>query len=270
MTRPLRTTLFAFGGVLLVGLIGSGALAGLVLASTHDVDSQKDFAFSGDQLKITTDGGSIHLVPGVAGNLHVDRTITDSIRGGNPTWKLEGTTLALDTNCPSFMSITCDGDYTVSVPLGIPITVRGDNGSITADGMRQQLDLRSNNGSIKVRDSSGNLKLTSNNGSISVDRTVADRLDFSTDNGSLRATLLNAPTYVKGSSDNGSAKLYLPRGPEAYNVQLSASNGSDKNNVRQDPMSPRLIDISSDNGSVKVDYASTATPTPVPTSAPAP
>ncbi|NUP31368.1 MAG: hypothetical protein HOU01_06580, partial [Streptomycetaceae bacterium] len=75
MTRPLRTTLFAFGGVLLVGLIGSGALAGLVLASTHDVDSQKDFAFSGDQLKITTDGGSIHLVPGVAGNLHVDRTI---------------------------------------------------------------------------------------------------------------------------------------------------------------------------------------------------
>jgi hypothetical protein len=262
MPRPLRATLFAVGGVLLAGLVGSGTLTLLQITSSHDIEASKDFAFNGDTLQIDTDGGAVHLVPGTAGNLHVDRRVTESIRGADPVWSLDGNKLRLDTNCPQFMTFTCDGHYTVTVPLGVPITVRGDDGSISVDNLHQPLDLRSDNGSIRVRDSSGNLKLQSDNGSISVDRTVADRVELSSDNGSLKVSLLNAPMYVKASADNGSARVYVPRGPETYNIRLSTSNGSKDNKLVSDPASPRTIDISTDNGSVKVDYAKPATPKP--------
>jgi hypothetical protein len=256
MPSPSRVALFTIGGVVLAGAIGSAAFTGIVLLSAHDDKARTQFVLTADTLVIESDGGGVKLVPGAPGVVNVDRTTTHAIRGAKPSWSMTGDKLKLDTNCPMFFSVNCDGNYTVTVPAAVKIvTVRNNNGAIRAEGMHKDLNLTSDNGSITVRDSVGNLKLDSDNGSINVDRSWADRIEASSDNGSLKVTLNNEPSFVRGSSDNGSARVTLPKGDRVYKVRVDSDNGSQNaDDIRHDPASPYLIDISSDNGSVRVVY----------------
>ncbi|MDI2128058.1 DUF4097 family beta strand repeat-containing protein [Yinghuangia seranimata] len=255
MSRPMRVALFTVGGVVAAASIGTAAYIGLVAVSSHDVKGHNDFLFSGQTLTITSDGGEINLVPGDAGVIKVDRTTTESINGSDPEWELSNGKLRLDTNCPSFLNLFCDGKYDVQVPKGVDIVVRDDNGSIHVNSLAQNLDLRSDNGSIHVNDSRvDNLRMESDNGSISVNRSFVQTLNASSDNGSFNAHLNSAPVFVKASSDNGSLKLYVPEGPETYKISASTDNGSkDIGSVRTAP-DGRPVTLSSDNGSVKMGY----------------
>ncbi|WP_436773557.1 DUF4097 family beta strand repeat-containing protein [Yinghuangia sp. YIM S09857] len=261
MPSAARVTLFTVGGAVLAFGVGSVAITGLVLLSSHDVKANERFEFAGDHLTITSDGGGVHLRTGAAGVVAVDRTVTESIWGADPEWDLDQSEskLRLDTNCPVMYSVNCDGDYKVTIPAEVKsVTVRNSNGSVTVDEMQvDAFDLESDNGSIKVRDSSvtGLLKMSSDNGSINVDRSLADRIDASSDNGSMKLTLRNEPSAVKASSDNGSLRLTLPTGDRNYKLTADSDNGSknvqDFENQLAVPDSPYTINLSSDNGSLR-------------------
>ncbi|MCF2529923.1 DUF4097 family beta strand repeat-containing protein [Yinghuangia soli] len=256
MPSPSRVALFTVGGVVLAGAIGSAAFTGIVLLSAHDDKAHTQFTLTADTLVIESDGGGVKLVPGEPGVVNVDRTTTHAIRGAKPKWSMAGDKLKLDTNCPMFFSVNCDGNYTVTVPAAVKVvTVRNNNGAIRAEGMHKDLNLTSDNGSITVRDSVGNLKMDSDNGSINVDRTWADRIEASSDNGSLKITLNNEPSWVKASSDNGSARLTLPQGDRVYKLKVDTDNGSkNTSGIKDSAASNFLLDVSSDNGSVRVNY----------------
>lgn len=258
MPSVAGVTLYTIGGVVLASGVGMTGYTGLMVLSSHDVSASQRFEISGDTLTVTSDGGGVHLKPGgVAGVVDVDRKTTDSINGAEPEWSMKDGKLRLDTNCSNFINVMCDGSYDVMVPPEIKyVTVRNDNGSVTADHMKvNTFDLTSDNGSIKVRDSvAGVLKLSSDNGSISVARSAADWVDAGSDNGSLGMTLTNEPHYVKASSDNGSLKVTLPRGEARYTVTADADNGSKSVDIPSET-SERILDLSSDNGSLRVRYS---------------
>ncbi|UGQ14366.1 DUF4097 domain-containing protein [Yinghuangia sp. ASG 101] len=267
MSSPMRVTLFTLGGALLVTGIGTAGYTGLVALSSHDVKASTEFDLPGNTLWITSDGGSVRLVRGEeTGKTSVDRTTTESIHGANPKWEMTDGRLRLDTNCPGFMSVMCEGKYTVTVPRNVTtVTVRNDNGAVRAEGLTMdRFDLRSNNGSINVRDSVGELKLQSDNGSISVNTSWADVIDAKSDNGSVKMTLQNEPQSVRAESDNGSVRVTVPESGTKYNVDAHTDNGS--RNVQSnlhDPYSLRTLTLLSDNGSVKAQYGAYP-PAPLP------
>ncbi len=258
MSSPMRVTLFTLGGALLVAGIGTAGYTGLVALSAHDVKASRQFDLPGNTLWITSDGGSVKLVRGdETGKTSVNRTTTESIHGADPEWEMTDGRLRLDTNCPGFMNVLCEGSYTVTVPRNVTtVTVRNDNGAVRAEGLTaDRFDLRSDNGSIKVRDSVGELKLESDNGSVSVETSWADTVDAKSDNGSIKVSLQNEPKSVRAESDNGSVRVTVPQSGARYVVDASTDNGS-KNipPTMHDPYADRTLTLKSDNGSVKAQY----------------
>lgn len=257
MATPARITVFSITGLLFAGMVGSVSYSGLVLLSSHDLAASTQFDLPGDTLTIESDDGGVRLVRGEPGPLRVDRKTTESIRGADPEWSLQGGTLRLETNCPTFFAVNCDGDYTVMVPPTVKtVKVRTGDGSISVRGLEADIDLYSGDGSVTVRDvRAATLKLSTGDGSVSVDRTAAGSVTASSGDGSVGLTLTEAPMHVKASTGDGSLRLTLPRTEDSYRTKISVGDGSQSIQIRQDPDSPRTVELSSGDGSVRAQYA---------------
>jgi hypothetical protein len=64
------------------------------------------------------------------------------------------------------------------------------------------------------------------------------------------------PTRVSAISGQGGVTVELPRGRTSYQVQATSGQGSVTNSVGDNPASARVIDASSGQGDVTVDYGS--------------
>ena len=71
------------------------------------------------------------------------------------------------------------------------------------------------------------------------------------DNGSIELSFATAPDLVVASSDNGSVTVALPRVEGGYDVRTSGDNNADVE-VVDDPSSPRMVDLETDNGSITI------------------
>ncbi|MFF7246406.1 DUF4097 family beta strand repeat-containing protein [Embleya sp. NPDC008237] len=255
MKRPLRTSLIFFGGVFTLGGILLAAWTGITLLSAHDVHATKVFTIGSANLVIDTDNGGVTLERGEPGKITVDRRITDSVNGPDPSWTLEGNRLKLRLNCPSFMGVACGGSYKIKIPLDIPLKVSTDNGSINASGLRQDMEFATNNGHIDIDDSAGNLSLSTDNGGIGVSRVSADRVSVQTDNGGVRLRFDTPPTNVKVRTDNGGVRISVPDDENSYRVSTATDNGGVRNEIGNDTRSNRVIDVRTDNGGIDMNRA---------------
>ncbi|MFI1378782.1 DUF4097 family beta strand repeat-containing protein [Embleya sp. NPDC020886] len=253
MKRPLRTSLIFFGGVFAITGILLAAWTGIIALSSHDVHDARTFTLTTGDLVIDTDNGGVTLEPGEPGRVIVDRRITDSINGPDPTWTLQGNRLKLRLNCPSFLGVSCGGSYRIKVPLDVPLRVGADNGSITASGLRQDMQFTTSNGHIGIDDSTGNLSLNTDNGGVSVSRVNADRVSVQTDNGGVRLRFDTAPTNVKVRTDNGGVHLSVPDDHNTYRVSTHTDNGGVNNDIGNDTRSNRVIDVRTDNGGIEMN-----------------
>jgi hypothetical protein len=255
MKRPLRTLLIVFGAVIAVGGILMAAWTGIILFSSHDVRTERTFQVATNDLVIDTDIGGVTIEPGEFGVIEVKRKVTDSVHGPVPTWSLEGNRLKLRLNCPGFFSITCDGSYAIKVPLGLPLAVSTDNGSVEASGLKQNMKFTTDNGHIAVSDSVGDLTLRSDNGGINVSRTTTNAISVTTDNGGIRLRLDNNPTKVTTRTDNGGIKITMPDDGVGYKIDVKTDNGGTDVGFVNDPRSPRSIVAKTDSGGISIQPA---------------
>lgn len=253
MKRPLRTSLIFFGGVFAIGGILLAAWTGITVLSSHDVRDQKAFALGSGDLVIDTDNGGVTLERGEPGKITVDRKVTHSINGPDPSWTLEGNRLKLRLHCPGFVNVNCGGSYRIKVPLDVPLHVSTNNGRISANGLRQDMRFDTDNGGIDISDSTGNLTLGTDNGGISVARVNAGRISVDTDNGGVRLRLDTAPTNVKVRTDNGGVRISVPDDQNTYRVSTKTDNGGVRNDIDNDPRSNRVIDVATDNGGIDIE-----------------
>ncbi|WP_406282998.1 DUF4097 family beta strand repeat-containing protein [Embleya sp. NBC_00896] len=232
------------------------AWTGIVLLSSHDIRDHQVFELAAtDKLIIDTDEGGVTLEPGEPGKVTVDRKITDSINGPDPTWSLEGNRLKLRVNCPAAFGIGCDGSYRIKVPLDVPLEVFTDNGGIDASGLRQDMKFSTDNGHIAISDSvAANLVLNTDNGGINLARVSTDRVRATTDNGGVRIRLDKAPTEVTVRTDNGGVHVTVPEDDNTYRVDVDIDNGA-PHLIDSDSRSNRSITVRTDNGGVDVDRA---------------
>ncbi|MEU5716542.1 DUF4097 family beta strand repeat-containing protein [Streptomyces sp. NPDC020403] len=255
MTIRNRTTaLAAAGGTLLL-------VAGLSGCGSADVDDapveHTSFAFSGRTLTIDAENSSLEVVPADVDQIEVTRRVDGWVvlgSGPDPVWKLEGDTLTLRVRCTAVIN-NCVSHHQVRVPRGLPLSVDGDNGEITASGFTTPLTLSSGNGAVRVRDSKGPLELESDNGSVVAERVSGASVIARADNGTIDLSFTQAPTLVDAVSDNGHVTIDLPPGVGPYAVSASADNGTVSVDVPRSDTSPRVVKARSDNGEVIVRSA---------------
>ncbi len=214
-------------------------------------------------MTIDSAGTAVELVPADVDRVEVTRRVDGWVVFGNgpdARWAMRGGTLTLRVKCDALIS-NCAARHEVKVPRGVAVTVKGDNGSVTASGFGTPLTLRSDNGKVTVRDSSGPLRLESDNGAIVAERIGGRSVSAQSNNGAVRLGFTAVPDLVDTVSDNGSVTIELPGGSGpgayagAYAVTATAGNGSTSVRVPRSDSSPHVVKAHSDNGEVTVRSA---------------
>ncbi|MEO3973246.1 DUF4097 family beta strand repeat-containing protein [Streptomyces sp. CAU 1734] len=254
-SRPLRALAVLSGGGILVA-----ALAGCGDTNVDEAPvERKSFALSGKTLVIDSDDSDLSVVQADVADVRVSRQVDGWVFGGSgpeKVWKLKGDTLTLRMKCSAIAS-DCRGRHTVKVPLGTAVSVRSDNGGVTAEGLSGSVRVASDNGDVTVRDTTGPLELRTTNGKVSTENVAAERLSAVSDNGNVHIGVSagKVPDRISAVSDNGEVRITLPRAEGPYAVTARSGNGSADVDVPTDRESSRVVEARSDNGNVRVRAA---------------
>ena len=157
-----------------VGIIALGAACAPSVKSDGTAE-HKSFDLAGDALTIISDGGNLELVTSAASRgqsdpseVAVTRWFTAEQFGAGraeASWSMKNDTLRLKLVCFGF-TLECDQKHRVEVPEGVQVDVRAEDGSVSAEGFAEPLDLEVYDGNINVDDSTSPLVLMTVDGSI--------------------------------------------------------------------------------------------------------
>ncbi|MGW3228037.1 DUF4097 family beta strand repeat-containing protein [Kitasatospora sp. NPDC001095] len=186
------------------------------------------------ELVVTTGHGNIVTRPAGGSTTKVTETVRYRSTKPTTTRTRNGGTLTLSAGgCGSVLgaNATCSVDYTVEVPKGAKVNLRGSAGDVTLTGTTGGGELHSEAGDIKADGVSG-------------------ALTASTDGGDIDLTFAAAPGNVKATSSAGDVTLRVPNGH--YAVEASTDVGDRTVRVTNDPSAATRLNLHSDVGNVSV------------------
>ncbi|MGO4690644.1 DUF4097 family beta strand repeat-containing protein [Glaciibacter sp. 2TAF33] len=257
-TRPGRTlgkALLFIGVPLLVIALVVGTVAVSLSVFTRATAAAAEQAVAGTSVSVNVPNAALEFAPSSDGQVHV--TMTGSYAGGKPTLRL--TTVngesRITGGCPSgwFLFARCGVTLHINVPADLAVTVRGDNGSITTEGLTGDLDFTTENGRIETTGTVGQVALRTTNGAIRVHDSASTDVLADTTNGGVELQFAEAPTSAQASSTNGAIHIVVPDNGTAYALDTDTTNGGVHTDaVPSDPGSPRTIVARTTNGSVTI------------------
>ncbi|WP_228977454.1 DUF4097 family beta strand repeat-containing protein [Streptomyces sp. DH12] len=250
-----RTVQVLLAGCLVVGGAGVAGCGGVDVAGAPV--ERKVFPFDGSTLTVDAGDSDVELVPADVADVEVARQVDGWVVAGNgpdASWSLEDGTLTLRVRCEALVE-NCGARHEVRVPRGVAVTLRGDNGTVTADGFTAALTLRTDNGDLAVRDARGPLDLSSDNGTLRVEGAASKTVTARSENGDVHLALRAAPERVEARSENGGVVVELPAGSGPYAVDAGSGNGDVRADLPRDPASARSVTARSENGDVTVRTA---------------
>jgi hypothetical protein len=254
----IRNTMWlSVGSVVTVAALASGTF-NIVGLLAHEMESRVETFDAQDitSIDVDNDAGAVSIEGADVDTITVRARIGHGLRRSGSSVGLDGSRLVIHGSCPIFGSEWCDVRYTIQVPRGIDVQVTGDNDGISISNMSGAVELHSDNGSIRASDLQGDVQLSSDNGGIRATGLSGDSVSADTDNGSVTIEMIDAPRTVQATSANGSVTIVVPRGDQAYAVDITTDNGQVDNQLRTDSTSDRRVVVRSDNGSVTARYPS--------------
>ncbi|MFD6828629.1 DUF4097 family beta strand repeat-containing protein [Streptomyces diastaticus] len=251
-TASRTRRLAAFGaGAAALALLTTGC-AGDASADGGAEPEHKSFALSGRTLTVDSDDSRIELVTGDGDEVRVTRWFTGrALLGSTPRadWTVEGDELKLRVSCSGIVT-TCDAEHRIEVPADVAVSLRTQDGGVTAKGFTTPLTLRGSDASLTVEDVSGPLDLHSADGAITARSVSSSRVRARTEDGSLTLALARAPQRIDASSEDGSVTVELPEA--AYDVRTKVQDGRTNVSVLEDRASSRVVSVTTQDGNVTV------------------
>lgn len=252
-SRGARAVWLTLGSLLAVaGLLwGTFQVIGLLAHGEY----RDEFSFPADDVRsldIRSDHGSTTVIAQDVDTVTVTADVSDGLRPTDVDARIVSGVLELRGGCPRIPTPWCDVDFTVTVPADRPIRVDASDGRVLVREISAPIDVDNDNGTIELDGVSGSVRATNDNGRIEGRRLTSESVTTTSSNGSIDLEFSEPPTVVSGDSRNGSIEVVVPDDEVLYRVELRARNGGTDNAVRTDPASDRLIDLTTQNGSVTV------------------
>ncbi|QUQ67578.1 DUF4097 family beta strand repeat-containing protein [Kutzneria sp. CA-103260] len=227
---------------------GCGNLA--TLLPPQSVSDTKALDQSITSIKLDTHAGDVS-VQGQAGltKTTVVRTIkyTTGPAPTQDTYHVDGGVLTLSGDCGS----NCSIDYQVTAPAGLPISGQATAGDITLAKVGA-VDVGATSGDVELTDVTGTVKAKTTNGNVTGSGLKSGTVQANTTSGSVNLTLAEAAD-VSAHTTNGQIRLAVPG--DSYRVSTDTHNGDRKIRVADDPAGKHSLDLTTDNGDIRVDHA---------------
>jgi hypothetical protein len=261
-TRALRgrvVRLLWLAGASLVAVVGLGfgtLQAASLVAHEERTEVVTVDATAVASVAVDNGAGSVTLV-GVDGRdeITVRAHISDGLRATGHGVETRGEVLHVRGSCPLIGSEWCAVDYTIEMPADLYVSAIG-RGGVSATDLDGGLDARSRSSRVELLRVGGDLIVETDEGSIVGDDLRTERVDASTDQGSLRLTFVTSPDRVLTEADQGSIDVVLPDEPGVYYaVDAQSDQGSVTSTVREKSDSDRSLTADADQGSITIGSA---------------
>lgn len=215
-----------------------------------------------DTVDVTNHGGDVHITVASTDDATVRLAVTDGLVRATREVELEGETLRIETGCGWFVwrGVThCRVDQDLTVPDGLPMTIRGRYGDVRLTGSSAAIDLDRRFGDVELIGLSGPTTIDHGFGSVTGRELRTDALELSNRFGESTLRFATPPSEVRIDNRFGDTLVEVPADGATYQVRIDSSFGDRRIEVATDTSSDRVIDITSSFGDVTVRYASDTT-----------
>lgn len=250
-TPSVRVLAAAGGATALVVLVGGCGNS----ASDDTSPEHRSFALSGRTLTVDSDDSRLELVSADVAEVEVTRWFDGKVvLGGSPKadWSMQDDRLQLRVRCDGMIA-DCSAKHRIEVPRGVAVSVRSDDGRITASGFESALKLSTADGRITVRDSGGPLDLHSDDGRVGAEGVTSRQIVARSQDGAVDLELARVPDRVEATSDDGRITIGLP--DSTYNVRTKTDDGSTDVSVPHDESSSHVVSAHTKDGGITVRRA---------------
>ncbi|HYD09468.1 MAG TPA: hypothetical protein VEA78_05145 [Acidimicrobiales bacterium] len=209
-----------------------------------------------DVLDLRSENGHVEIIGADVDEIEIIAAVDHGLRRTSHDVDLDGRTVVVRDDCPTGIPVWCRVDYDLLVPRDLPLVVRTDNGSIDVRDVDADVRVQSRNGSIDLVRLRGRVDASTVNGSLRARGLTGDDLVGRADNGSIRVSFSESPSYVDVRGRHGSIDVVVPD-EEGVRYRVdggSAFRGSIDVGVRTDRDSERIIVAETQIGSVTIRY----------------
>jgi hypothetical protein len=250
-----RALWVGFGSVLLLAAVVWGTFTVIdVLAHEQHTESIVVPAAALTRLSVENDSGSVRIVGTDADEVSVEAEVSVGLRDTGFSHEVVDSTLELRGTCPLIGSMWCRVTYRIEMPRGLDVEVDTDNDRVDVRNVDGAVVVDSDNGRVELANVGGTVEVHGNNGRI-VGRGLSSRVvDVSTNNGAIELEFVAAPDRLHANGDNGSIDIAVPQIDEGYSVIADSDNGDRAIDVDDNPDSPHVIAVETDNGGITVRY----------------
>lgn len=247
------------GGLALLGVLGSVALANM--PSFASGSEQRSTANAHDIDALDIDAGSANFTVVFDEEAGSDARL--EVRESTREWRLErrGTTLQVESVSPFGLSWLSFGPRPQQqVVLHLPAGLQEDRLDLDVDLSSGSFDIDADFGDIDADLSSGVMSITGSvdmfesrvsSGRVNFDLADVRFADIEVSSGNVRGELSgDAPQEFELSVSSGAVDISLP--DEVYAVESRVSSGRFDNQLRTDPSSRNVVDVSVSSGKVSL------------------
>jgi len=146
----------------------------------------------------------------------------------------------------------CSVDFEITVPPGTAVNAIATTGDISVLGTGGPVTARSSTGDLLVDRVGGDLRLTTNVGDVEAVALTGGTVTARSNTGDLRLDFTTAPDRIKATTNVGDVRVEVPAGATTYRVSAEVDVGDRHIDVPTDPASPRIIELSSNTGDVRM------------------
>jgi hypothetical protein len=240
------------GLIVAIPIVAWGVLTAASFAFRTTVEDTASIAQPVDEIVVDGSGDVKVVADETAEHVTVDWRSRYFVDRPEVTWRTDGDTLILDSDCGTFGVITnCTTHFTLRVPTGIALDVDTSSGDVEVEGETGVLTLATSSGDVVARAAAPAIALDTSSGDVVVDGSATD-VTASTSSGDVEITIAGEPPdAVRAETSSGDVLVEVPYA--AYAVETDTDSGDDDvEGIRQDGAASRTIVARTSSGDVKV------------------